>query len=136
ILFRDAAAEYLKFGLQGRAPSTIEGRQLAFDSIYVPFLAPKTLAEIKPNDIARVLQHCEKARGNQASTVEGHRTLLKAFFNWAVRNDYIPKNPVRAITPVRAPRRLKAVPSTEDVRAILDAAQELTQRKRPTWYLA
>ena len=66
----------------------------------------KPLKEITQYDIRYYLAN-EKERGNANSTIENTRSYLNTFFQWMTDEEMIPKNPCRAIKPIKCPEEEK-----------------------------
>lgn len=61
----------------------------------------KPINQVKANDIRTYLYLVQKDRGISNRTLEGRRTIIHSFFEWLAAEDYIPKNPARAVDIIR-----------------------------------
>ena len=60
----------------------------------------KPVEEITTMDIHTYLLYC-KTRGNSDSTRDGVRRVLNSFFSWLVKNEYLNRNPVEKVPPIK-----------------------------------
>ena len=66
-----------------------------FDGVKKPFTA------ITPNDIRFYLFNYKDQHNVKDSTLESIRVVLNGFFKWLYEEEYITKNPVRRISPIK-----------------------------------
>lgn len=98
--------------VENKALGTIDlyRRQLThfFDVVRKPF------NQVTTNDIRLYLYSDQQRAGHQKSTVENHRVIINAFFNWLVDEEYMERNPARRIEPIKVPRSgRQAVPPVD-----------------------
>lgn len=87
----------------------------------------KPFPMINTNDIRCYLFYGETERGWTPDTKNHIRGVLNTFFGWLVDNEYLSRNPVKAIKPIRLPKRklppLKAI-ELEKIRNACKSARE------------
>lgn len=61
----------------------------------------KPIDQVRSNDIRTYLYLVQKDRGICNRTLKGRRTIVHSFFEWLAAEDYIPKNPARAVDNIK-----------------------------------
>jgi|MTBAKMStandDraft_1061839.scaffolds.fasta_scaffold18089_1 integrase/recombinase XerD len=61
-------------------------------------------------------------------TIQGYYSSLSAFFNWALREEFIEKSPVKNVPRPRVPKYLPDPFTDEEVKKLLRAAKQLDDR--------
>ena len=72
----------------------------------------KPYNQISTNDVRLYLYNFKKTRNVKDSYIEGNRIILNGFFEWLVEEEYIPRNPVRRISPIKYSQEIRK-PLTE-----------------------
>ena len=86
----------------------------------------RTAVDVTRDDLDA--RHSElKARGLAPSTVFQHMASLRAFFNWLESQGEVFINPAAGLILPKPPRRIKFVPSEDDVRRLLAACKTHTR---------
>ena len=128
--FEKAAEEYVQYERDIRRVKgwgTIEARLARAGEIFGP---GRRLGTIGDKDFA-ALDAALKKDGLSHGTVNHYTKLLKAFFAWAIDQDYHPgPNPAKAIRPYVIDQKRRAYSSGE-VERILAAAREIELEARP-----
>lgn len=97
------------------------------------------IEEISDNDLKRYLSELrnkdscfedhpfrpEEKHSLSPRTIRGYYASLSAFFNWAVREDFLSNSPLENIPKPKAPRYLPDPFSKENIQALLDACDDL-----------
>lgn len=78
----------------------------------------KPYTETSTNDIRYYLAYRETQEGVSKCTVNNERRVLSTFFTWLTANDYIVKNPMLAIKPIKQEKRIKKPFSEEELEMI------------------
>lgn len=107
--------------VDGRAHKTIELYNYVFDS-FTKYLGDPSLAEINPAEIRSYLAHLQD-RGLKRTSVAIHYRVLRAFFNWLVREGHLKWAPTEPIREPRTPKRFPFILSDAQVAALLQAAE-------------
>lgn len=108
--------------VDGRAHKTIELYNYVFDS-FTGFIGDPPLAQINPASIRFYLVHLQE-RGLKRTSVAIHHRVLRAFFNWLVREGYLKWAPTEPIREPRTPKRFPFVLSDVQVAALLRVAEK------------
>lgn len=128
--FEKAAEEYVRYEHDVRRVKgwgTIESRLARASEIFGP---GRQLGSIGDKDFA-ALDAALKKDGREPGTVNHYMKLLKAFFAWAIDQDYHPgPNPARAVRPYVIDQRRRAY-SADEVERILAAARAIETEARP-----
>ena len=104
-------------------PKTADGYKSIATSRIIPALGAHTpLSAVRPSDIRRM----QRLVGSECSptTVRNAHVVAARAFDVAVREEEIPRNPVRLVEQPRPARPRLDVPSPQDVRRLLDAFRE------------
>lgn len=67
-------------------------------------------------------------RGMKPSSVNQHRSVLRAYHNWLTRNGHAETNPVTQTQTLKVPSRLKDVLTVEEVARLIDACDSLGKK--------
>lgn len=78
----------------------------------------KPYTETSTNDIRYYLAYRETQEKVSKCTVNNERRVLSTFFCWLTANDYIVKNPMLAIKPIKQEKRIKKPFSEEELEMI------------------
>jgi site-specific recombinase XerD len=108
----------------GRSSSTIRFYQREV-ALFSRFLGASPL-HASPDDLRRYFVHLRDLRN--AHGLAAAWRALRAFYNWAAREGFIPESPMRALTPPRPPQDvLPAIPE-EHIKKMLAAAASWRDR--------
>lgn len=77
------------------------------------------LSEIKTKDIVDFFFYLSEL-GCTSTTTARYRSSVKGFFNYALRNDYIIKDPTQTITGTKLSRKLPEVLTFDEIESILE----------------
>lgn len=106
-------------------PRTADGYRSAVHSHIVPALGSETpLASVRASDIRR-MQHLAR-EGRSATTVRNVHTITARAFDAAVREEEITRNPARLVEQPRPARPCLDVPTTAEMRHLLEAMKTRT----------
>ncbi len=132
---RDVFKEFLEDKKERREAATYKGYQKRWRHLERLFPVDAKIGAIQAAHIERYLQ-ARKAEGVGPVTLNGERTLLAVFFNWAIKRDYASANPamkVDAFSVRPAPRSIVSKPEFEALcRALIDEPVEGAKTKRLT----
>lgn len=101
---------------------------------YRPFLKRfiveigKPVEDMTTRDIRLFLMSEEQNRGNCRSTIARKINILRAFFAWLEREDFVEKNPMRKIDPPKVGKSDPKYLTYEEVERIRDACRNLMDR--------
>lgn len=85
--------------IEGKSKSTIKHKRLMLELFFGAVQLP--VERITTNDVRRYLASYKAERGISDRTLDGMRITFNALFKWLTVNEYIPKNPVEKIAPIR-----------------------------------
>lgn len=113
--------------VDGRSESTKDLYKYTFKKFKNDVNEDTSIGDISTKDIRLFLESL--IDGDLAkTTVSIHYRNLHAFFNWLLKERFLPENPVAPIEKPKTPNTYPKHLSEEDVRALLDA-----EKKRNTW---
>jgi integrase/recombinase XerD len=112
--------------LDGLSKSTISNYRYHL-SRFATFV-DKRVSTITVNDIRAFLSDLSETRHVKSTTLEGEKSILKAFFSWLEDEEYIKKSPARKIRPTKVEKRTRKSLSLEELELIRDAC--ITDRER------
>jgi site-specific recombinase XerD len=115
---KDAISEFLdaKSHLRPRTQDTYEGILRRFRKGLPP---GSMLQDVELSDVEGYI----RASGLASATQHKRFRHLRTFFNWAVDNDLMEKNPLDDMTPPKKERKEKAFLRPEDVKALLSTIE-------------
>jgi integrase/recombinase XerD len=87
----------------------------------------KNVADINAMDIRIYLANYAKT-GVKVNTIATEQSILKSFFGWLEAEEYISKNPMRLIKPIKAEKRIRKPLSKEIIEKLVDGAVTLRQK--------
>lgn len=117
IYIASKAVEHLSMG-------TLKLYKLRLDNFFKT--VRKSFTDITTNDIRVYLYGYKAQRGTSDQTLESMRMCFNSFFQWLVEEEYITKNPVRKISPIKfQPSERHAMSPLE-----LEKLRSLCQSKR------
>ena len=88
----------------------------------------KSIHQITPSDIRIYLHRGQTERGWQPSTKDHVRTVITGFFNWAVNEGAITKNPASTIKPIRLDKKKLPPLSPLELEKFRNACETLRER--------
>lgn len=86
------------------------------DQMDMPFV------EMTTHDIMAYFTRQEEDFGLCAKTRAGHRTVYNSFFTWLATEEFVPKNPMLRVPPIKVPKEVKTPYSKVDVARLEGAA--------------
>lgn len=117
------------------SPTTLRTYRAQIDRTIRPALGKVQLARLTAKDLDR-LYGAMKAEGRSPKTIRNHHAIVSAALHQGVRWGWIRDNVAENAKPPRvAPRRVRA-PSVDDVRRLIEAAEERDPRLAPLVMLA
>jgi integrase/recombinase XerD len=105
---------------RGLAPNTVERRSTSL-RMFARFAAPTTIADATPPLIDDFL-----GMYPSAATRRAYRGDLVCFYRWAHRRQLVAVNPTDLVDPIRVPKSLPRPVATEQIPAIIAAAEPQT----------
>lgn len=87
----------------------------------------KNYKDVKTNDIKGYLATYQVTRKVQQNTLANTKRFLSAFFGWAADEEYISKNPVRAIKTIKQQFKKKEFLTKEEIVNMRDACKTLRE---------
>lgn len=92
--------EYLNaIEVEGQSKETLKRKRLLY-SIFFSVIR-KPVAQIETADVRRFMAAYKAERGISDRTMESYRTMLNALFRWLYVEEYIPRNIMEKIKPIR-----------------------------------
>lgn len=88
----------------------------------------KRVTTITTADIRAYLSHLVGTLKLKNTTLEGEKSILKAFFTWLEDEEYIRKSPARKIRPTKVESRIRKSLTLEELELMRDAC--VTERER------
>jgi integrase/recombinase XerD len=88
----------------------------------------KDVTKVEPMDLRRFLAAYSTQAKIKKSTLSTTISTLKSFFNWLVDQEYIEKNPMRAIKSTKTDKRVRQSLSSEELERLRDACQDDRER--------
>jgi integrase/recombinase XerC len=131
----EAVAQFLHYLQYSRnaSPHTLRNYRSDLEQflqyLQPPGATPPALAEVDHHVLREYLAHLHD-RGLEKASIGRKLAALRSLFRFAVRTGLTGENPARLVATPRVPRRLPAVPSTEEMNRFLDAVAAL-QPKTP-----
>lgn len=118
-----AVEDYLKYGLSGRDPHTVETQNILARTHVIPALGARKLRELSAEDVDEWL--AEKAKTLSTRTLRDIRSVLKRAITRAQARDKVKRNVVLLCgIPVGQPGRPSKALTLEQAAAILVAAEQ------------
>lgn len=87
----------------------------------------KNVVDITAMDIRMYLAAYAKT-GVQDTTIQRAITILRGFFGWLVKNDYIEKDPMIKINSIKTKKRLREALDAEQLEMLRDSCKTLRER--------
>lgn len=85
--------------IEGRSKATLDLYRIALEDLFRTVTKP--VDEISTNDMRIYLYELKERRGIQDVTMESRRRIIHSFFTWCHNEGYIPRNPMRSISPIK-----------------------------------
>jgi integrase len=128
--------EYVRDGeTRGLKPQTIFYYRQARDRYLAPALGTTRLTKLTPEHVRRLVTGLTE-RGLSPTTVRNTRAVLSAALQFAVRQEWIGRNPAAAVRPPRLRRPAPRPPMPEEMDRLLPAAEAAGDRLGALWTLA
>ncbi len=110
-------------GLRLVRPSTRRDYESARRVYLAAFGDGRAVDEITPLEVEKFLRDMSKS-GRAATTGQKYLTILRSFYQWAMRQDFCRSNPTEAIKAARGAKRSGVALTQEEARRFLSACQE------------
>jgi integrase len=104
-------------------PLTFENYSLTIRKHVTPNMGSMKIAKVTPSDFERLYADCTAVISPK--TIRNLHAILKQAFDWAVRRDWIARNPARLIATTDLPKVVRKPPvvlSPEEARKLIDTA--------------
>jgi len=88
----------------------------------------KNVEDITAMDIRMYLAMLQKHTGCVNTTLETERSTLQSFFNWLEVEEYIQKNPMKKIKPMKTEKRMREALTPEELELLRDSCETLRER--------
>lgn len=117
-----------KFAIEKRIENLSDGSIRLYVNATKKFLDSigKNFREITKDDVIIYLGK-QTTRGLKANTVDNIRKQIKAFFDWALFNDYISKNPLTKLKYTRREEVKKVILTNSEIEEIRDACTNIRE---------
>ena len=99
--------------VEGLSKQTLYNYKLDLEKFFRAMACP--LHEIQPNMIRSYLHSYQQAHNVGLARMDKLRQCLSGFFGWAADEDYIPKNPMRNVKPIKCPKRKRKALTREQL---------------------
>lgn len=109
---------------EGKAKGTITGYKDILDEFFRD--CGKNVEDVRSID-AKIFLAKQQNR-NRKSTLERKRVAIHSFFEWCVREDLLPKNPIKAVRPVKQDKEIRFPLSDPEIDALRGACNTLRER--------
>ncbi|MFM8956838.1 MAG: tyrosine-type recombinase/integrase [Actinomycetota bacterium] len=116
---RELAAQWCEITFPNKRQRTRERDASILDRHILPHIGDRTIASIKPLDVDRLINKWTQS-GHKQGTVLRERAIVSGLFTYAVKNDYLTKNPVSATSVKKVPKAEPQVITVADFEKILD----------------
>jgi len=116
---RELAAQWREITFLNKRQRTRERDNSILDRHILPHIGDRTIASIKPLDVERLINTWTQA-GQRHGTVLRERAILSGLFTFAVKNDYLTKNPVQATSVKKVLKAEPQVIPLADFEKIID----------------
>jgi len=111
--------------LRGRRQCTLASYKSFLDRFFR--IVHKQPTQLTVQDIRRFLM-AENSKGNKQSTIATKIAILRSFFDWLEREEYIDKNPMRRIDTPRVPPASPKYLTHDEMEALREASTKLLDR--------
>lgn len=108
-------------GIEGQSKGTLKGKQLVYELFFKEVHKP--VCEITANDIRMYLFSYKQSRQVSDRTLDHYRTVLSSFFEWCVLNEFIAKNPLKQIKPIKYEKKQKEALTRLDLEVLRSSAK-------------
>ena len=105
--------------IEGKSDQTLYWYRLILEDFFQNVHIP--LAEIRQNDIRRYLYELQKRRGLSNQSLDTYRRALNGFFQFAHDEEYIQRNPMRQIAPIKYVQTEREPLTDEELAKVRDA---------------
>lgn len=112
--------------LDGLAESTLYNYKLHLTRFAK--VVRKNIEDITTMDIRMYLAMYQEAKKIQNTSLGNEINILKSFFGWMVDQEYLIKNPSKAIKETKTPKRMRKALDQEELERLRDACQTTRQR--------
>ncbi len=112
--------------IEGRSHKTVEVYRVAFQDVLSFLGQQRAFSDVGAGDIRRWIAHKLDA-GYSKTTINIRLRALRAFYNWLVREGYLPESPLAHVKQLRTPRQYPYVLSEQQVMALFRVI------KRDSW---
>lgn len=107
--------------IEGTGEKTLEHYALVLKLFFLN--VRKALGDIAANDIRAWLYSYQHERGISNRSLDGYRTVLNGFFEWAAAEEYIPKNPMAPIKRIRYETKQRQAMTQIDLEYVREACR-------------
>lgn len=111
--------------IEGLSEKTLERYEMILRKFFEDIGKP--LEEIQTNDIRAYLYMLMDSGKQAAGALDGTRSCLRTFFEWAVDEGYTKKNPARQIRPIKGEKKERQFLTDADLELVRDACEDLTE---------
>ena len=111
--------------IAGRSPKTVAQYERIVKKLFIAL--QKNYTDMTVSDLRFFLAY-EKSRGVSNRTLENTRVQISSFFTWLLEEELIPKNPCRAIPPIKYTKEVRLPFSAIEIDAIRSACKSKKER--------
>lgn len=120
--FGFVANEYLDFVQERRQHMTFSYKRTVINRLLEFLEGDFIVEELSDSSVESYLVHLKQTRG--AKTANRYCKELSILWNWAIRKNYIPKNPWRAVEPFPEEKFVRHVPTLDEILKAREAARD------------
>lgn len=117
---------FVTMKIEGMSKKTLELYNLYLKDFFM--FMNKDIKEITANDIRVYLYTVQSERGISNRTLDGRRSVIHAFLEWATNEEYIPRNPCRNIKPIKYERKERNPLTAMELEQVRNACETLRDK--------
>lgn len=130
VVYQDRIPQAVKIYLASRKVEGLSNKTLKnYEIILRMFFENigKSIEEVSTNDIRAYLYMLLDSGRQAAGALEGTRCCIRTFYEWAVDEGYVEKNPARRIRPIRGEKKERQYLTDAELERVRDACNDLTE---------
>lgn len=129
-IYQDPVPQALKIYLaarkiEGLSVKTLQRYEKTLRNFFTAVNKP--LEEITTNDIRAYLYMLLDSGKQAANALDGTRGVIRTFFEWAVDEELVSKNPARQIRPIKGEKKERTFLTDEELERVRDACENRTE---------
>lgn len=130
VVYQDTIPQAVKMYLasrkiEGLSDKTLQRYEMALRMFFEN--VGKPIEEVRTNDIRAYLYMLLDSGRQAASALDGTRGCIRTFYEWAVDEGYVDKNPARQIRPIKGEIKERQYLTDAELERVRDACGDLTE---------